>query len=168
MTCDLVALVRRQPDVHAVVDGLVAMGEPLDVRGGDPDPTLLYDPEGRLLASIEAPVLVSVAGEVRRLLGADIAAQVTPPVWWVDVRAVADLPDGMRVARRFTDALVHWQGGTVWPEPGPKAVAQIIDGRRKDTDAPAGPPAGPGPGTNPGAPASAASAPPGHPGRSPH
>jgi hypothetical protein len=39
-------------------------------------------------------VLVKVAGEVARLLGSDQAARVEPPLWWVDIRAAAGLPDG--------------------------------------------------------------------------
>ena len=114
MTCDIVALVRNQPDVRAVIEGMVAVGErvePRDVSGGV---TQLYDPAGRLLASIEIPVLVKVAGEVARLLGSDQAARVEPPLWWVDIRAAVGLPDAERIARKFAEDLVHWQGGTVW------------------------------------------------------
>ena len=114
MTCDIVALVRNQPDVRAVVDGMVAVGErvePRDVSGGV---TQLYDAAGRLLASIEVPVLVKVAGEVARLLGSDQAARVEAPLWWVDIRAAAGLPDAERIARKFAEDLVHWQGGAVW------------------------------------------------------
>ncbi|WP_242891236.1 hypothetical protein [Actinomadura litoris] len=116
MSSDLVALVRRRPDVHAVADGMIAMGEPLELRGGEPEATRLYDPEGRLLVSIEGAVQVEVQGEIGRLLGAEFAARVAVPVWWVDVRAVADLPEATRVARRFADSLVHWLGGTVYPD----------------------------------------------------
>lgn len=124
MSSDLVALVRRRPDVHAVADGMIAMGEPLELRGGEPDPTLLYDSEGRLLVSIEDAVRVSAQSEIRRLLGADFADRVTAPVWWVDVRAVGDMPDAMRVARRFADSLVHWAGGTVYPDGASEAPAR--------------------------------------------
>lgn len=124
MSSDLVALVRRRPDVHAVADGLIAMGEPLELRGGEPHPTLMYDAEGRLLVSIEDAVQVSAQSEIRRLLGADFADRVTAPVWWVDIRAVADLPDAVRVARRFADSLVHWAGGTVYPDGASEAPAR--------------------------------------------
>ncbi|WP_187438305.1 hypothetical protein [Actinomadura decatromicini] len=124
MSSDLVALVRRRPDVHAVADGMIAMGEPLELRGGEPDPTLLYDAEGRLLVSIEDAVQVSARSEIRRLLGADFADRVAVPVWWVDVRAVGDIPDAMRVARRFADSLVHWAGGTVYPDGASEAPAR--------------------------------------------
>ncbi|WP_225992400.1 hypothetical protein [Actinomadura montaniterrae] len=124
MSSDLVALVRRRPDVHAVADGMIAMGEPLELRGGEPEPTLLYDAEGRLLVAIEDPVQVSVQGEIGRLLGAEFAARVVAPVWWVDIRAVADVPDAPRVARTFADSLVHWLGGTVYPDGESDAPAQ--------------------------------------------
>ncbi|MGI5166793.1 hypothetical protein ACQEU3_20815 [Spirillospora sp. CA-253888] len=123
MSCDFVALVRRRPDVHAVADGLIALGEPLELRGGEPEPTRLYDAEGRMLVSIEDTVQVAVQGEIERLLGVEFAARVTVPVWWVDVRAVADLPDAVRVARRFVEALVHWTGGTFYPDGAPDAPA---------------------------------------------
>ncbi|MBE1533386.1 hypothetical protein [Actinomadura algeriensis] len=116
MSTDLVALVRRRPDVHAVADGLIALGEPLELRGADPGPILLHGPDGRLLVSIEDAVRVSVQGEIGRLLGAEFAERVKAPVWWVDVRAVADVPDAERVARRFADSLVHWLGGAVFPD----------------------------------------------------
>jgi hypothetical protein len=109
MSHDLVALVRRQPDVAAVLDGMVAKGEQLEVRsyaGG----LQVHDLAGRLLVSIETPMFVQVPGEVERLLG----VQVDLPTWWVNVRAAADLPDAERVARTFSDDLVRWQGGTVW------------------------------------------------------
>ncbi|GAA4099649.1 hypothetical protein [Actinomadura miaoliensis] len=118
MSCDLVAVVRRPPDVRAVVDGLIAMGLPLEVRGGEPAATRLYDLAGQLLVSIEAPVPVAVPGEIRRLLGAEFTERLasSDQVWWVDVRAAADVPEGPQVARRFADALVRWLGGAVHPD----------------------------------------------------
>ncbi|MFI0350655.1 hypothetical protein [Actinomadura sp. 9N407] len=116
MSSDLVALVRREPDVYAVADGLVAMGEPLELLGGEFQAVRVRDAGGRVLVSIEDPVLVEAPGEVARLLGRPAAERFGSPVWWVDVRAVADVPDAARVARRFAEALVHYAGGTVWPE----------------------------------------------------
>lgn len=124
MSSDLVALVRRTPDVHAVADGMIAMGEQLELRGGEPEPTLLYDSGGRLLVTVEDAVQVSAQSEIRRLLGAEFADRVGVPVWWVDVRAVADLPDAMRVARTFADSLVRWCGGTVYPDGATDAPAR--------------------------------------------
>ncbi|WP_207939465.1 hypothetical protein [Actinomadura darangshiensis] len=124
MSSDLVALVRRDPDVHAVADGMIAMGEPVELRGGEPEPTLLYDAEGRLLVSIEDAVHVTAQSEIRRLLGAEFADRVGVPVWWVDIRAVADLPEALRVARVFADSLVRWLGGTVYPDGASEAPAR--------------------------------------------
>ncbi|MEV4257444.1 hypothetical protein AB0J52_30170 [Spirillospora sp. NPDC049652] len=125
MSVDFVALARRRPDVFAIADGLAAMGEPIHIRGGENEPpTRLFDAAGRLLVSIEEPVEVTVASEIARLLGDAFAARVGAPVWWVDVRAVADVPEAARVARRFSDALVHWVGGTVYPEGESDAPAQ--------------------------------------------
>ena len=131
MTCDIVALVRNQPDVRTVIEGMVAFGEQLEQRDVAGGVTQLYDPAGRLLVSIEVPVLVNVAGKVGRLLGSDQAARVEPPLWWVDIRAAAGLPDAERIARKFADDLVHWQGGAVWtgdgegaPRPRPPAPGE--------------------------------------------
>ncbi|GAA2426872.1 hypothetical protein GCM10010191_44360 [Actinomadura vinacea] len=122
---DLAALVRREPDVYAVADGLVAMGEPVELASGDFKAVRVHDAEGRVLVSIEDPVLVEAPGEVARLLGAEAAQRFTAPAWWVDVRAAADVPDAARVARRFAEALVRWAGGTIWPdlpeEPPPRS-----------------------------------------------
>ncbi|MFI6514785.1 hypothetical protein ACIBF1_04400 [Spirillospora sp. NPDC050679] len=133
MSCDFVALVRRRPDVHAVADGMIAMGEPLELRGGEPEATRLYDAEGRLLVSIEDAVQVSVPGEVERLLGAGFASRVAAPVWWVDVRAVGDVPDAERVARAFVEALVHWTGGTYYPDGAPDAPVRSWKAVESDT-----------------------------------
>ncbi|MEV4671078.1 MULTISPECIES: hypothetical protein [Actinomadura] len=136
MSTDLVALVRRDPDVHAVADGMIAMGERLELRGGEPEPTLLYDAEGRLLVSIEDAVHVSAQSEIRRLLGPEFADRVGVPVWWVDVRAVADVPDAMRVARAFADSLVRWLGGIVYPDGATDPPAQSWRAAEHGEDAP--------------------------------
>ncbi|GAA3969141.1 hypothetical protein GCM10023085_59330 [Actinomadura viridis] len=135
MSSDLVVLARREPDVYAVADGLVALGEPLEVVGGGLQAVRVRDAGGRVLVSVEEPVLVETPGEVARLLGPAAAQRVAAPVWWVDVRAVADVPDAVRLARRFADALVHWTGGTVWPDLAPDAPALSW----KVTNAPAAP-----------------------------
>ncbi|URN07035.1 hypothetical protein LUW74_29385 [Actinomadura madurae] len=156
MSTDLVALVRRRPDVHAIADGMIAMGEPLELRGGEPDSTRLHDGEGRLLVSIEDAVQVSVQGEIGRLLGAEFAARVMTPVWWVDVRAVADVPEAQRVARKFADSLVHWLGGMVYPEGAADAPARSWKasgqgGTGTEGGTAGGAPGGfPGPGGDPG------------------
>lgn len=116
MTSDVVALVRNEPDIHTVVEGMIAFGESLELRQAG-EALHLYDREGRLAVSIEAPEHVRVAGEVERLLGPEMAGRVRVPIWWIEVRAAAGVPDASRLARRFADDIVHWQGGTVWPIP---------------------------------------------------
>ncbi len=115
MSSDVVALVRNEPDIPTVVEGMIAFGEALELRQGGGKTLHLYDREGRLAVSIEAPELVRVPGEAERLLGPEMAGRVRVPVWWVEVRAAPGVPDSTRVARKFADDMVHWQGGVVWP-----------------------------------------------------
>jgi hypothetical protein len=119
VTSDIVALVRNQPDIPTVVEGMIAFGEALEMREAGAGALHLYDSEGRLAVAIEAPELVRVPGEIERLLGPRPAAKVRLPAWWVEVRAAPGVPDAQRIARRFADDVVRWQGGTVWP-PAPE------------------------------------------------
>jgi hypothetical protein len=114
LTSDIIALVRNQPDIPTVVEGMVAFGEELESRDAGDGVLHLHDGQGRLVVSIEAPELVRVPGECERLLGPEMAGRVRLPIWWVQVRAAAGLPDARRIARKFADDIVHWQGGTVW------------------------------------------------------
>jgi hypothetical protein len=115
LTSDVIALVRNEPDIPTVVEGMIAFGEELRMREAGAGARHLYDSEGRLLVSIEAPELVRVPGEIERLLGPGTAEKVRLPAWWVEVRAAAGLPEARRIARRFAEDIVHWQGGAVWP-----------------------------------------------------
>lgn len=117
MTSDIVALVRHRPEISTVVEGMIAFGESLKSYDAGDGAFHLYDAGGRLAVSIETPQLVQVRGEVDRLLGPEMADRVRVPIWWVDVRAAAGVPDAARIARKFADDMVHWQGGAVWPEP---------------------------------------------------
>jgi hypothetical protein len=119
MTTDIVALLRNEPDIPTVVEGMIAFGESVESHPAGDGVTHLYNPEGQLLVSIEAPTLVQVPGEAERLLGPEMRDQVRPPTWWVEVRAAAGIPDAPRVARKFADDIVHWQGGVVWDGPPP-------------------------------------------------
>jgi hypothetical protein len=117
LTSDIIALVRNEPDVPTVVEGMIAFGETLRMREAGPGAHHLYDQDGRLAVSIEAPELVRVPGEVERLLGPEMSGTVRLPVWWVEIRAAAGVPDARRIARKFAEDIVHWQGGTLWPPP---------------------------------------------------
>lgn len=110
MSHDLVALLHERPDTAAVLDGMTAAGERLEVRP-HAGAVHVYDPDGRLLVSIETPIYVQVPGEAERLLG----VPVDVPTWWLGIRAAAEPPEAERVARAFCADLVRRQGGMVWP-----------------------------------------------------
>ncbi|GAB2834507.1 hypothetical protein GCM10027176_43590 [Actinoallomurus bryophytorum] len=115
MTHDVVALVRNAPDVRTMVDSMAETDEHLRVRGtGEGAIIQLCNEEGQALVSIEAPQFVRVDGEVERLLGAEVAAKVPTPVWWVEARAALADERSAALARRFADELVRRLGGTVW------------------------------------------------------
>lgn len=121
MSNDMVALVRDRPDVGGALQGLGGrLRLPLAVSTGtgpQQGPARVYDAAGRLIVFVAPPVLVAVPGEVERLLGAGVP--VAAPVWWVDIRAAADVAEAAEVARHCADELVARHGGTVWAEPGP-------------------------------------------------
>ena len=58
MSRDFVALVRNQPDVNTVIEGMLAYGAELEMRETPSGTVQLYDPAGVLLVSVEAPALV--------------------------------------------------------------------------------------------------------------
>jgi hypothetical protein len=116
----VVALLPRAPEVPDVMAAMAAAGEQLRVRSFGPGSVIqLCDEEGAALVSIEVPVLVQVPGEVERLLGPDAAAAVTPPLWWVEVRAPSVRPGAELLARRFAETLAERCGGVVWPPEAP-------------------------------------------------
>ncbi|MBX9388715.1 hypothetical protein ACFONH_17085 [Streptomonospora nanhaiensis] len=121
MTYDVVALVREAPDVRALVDAMVDAHPDLKVVGaGDGAVIQLCDGSGRALLSIEAAQEVRVPGEVERLLGPDIAAQLPDPCWWIEARAAGADPGPAGLAHRFAGGLVQRLGGLVWsPRPAP-------------------------------------------------
>ncbi|QBI52225.1 hypothetical protein [Streptomonospora litoralis] len=122
MTYDVVALVRRAPDVRALVDAMVDAGPELTVVGaGEGAVIRLCDESGRGLLAIESAQQVEVPGEVERLLGGHTAAGMPDPCWWVEARAAGSGPDPAGLAHRFADSLTRRCGGTVWP---PRAAAE--------------------------------------------
>jgi hypothetical protein len=130
MTCDIVALLSERPDARVVHEAIVAaMEQPADVReamGG----LRVHDQDGRLVVSIEQPLLVPVAGEAVRLLGPEMA-QVPTPFWWVDLRSAADVPGALALTRRVAEGLARRVGGLVWPVTAPGgAFAGPADGGR--------------------------------------
>ncbi|MBB6173836.1 hypothetical protein HNR23_003896 [Nocardiopsis mwathae] len=135
MTYDVVALVRKDPDMRALIDAMVEAGPELRVRGaGGGAVVQLRDDDGTPLVSIEAAQRVDVPGEVERLLGAETAACMPDPCWWVEVRAsrgtdgTAAGVDTAGLAHRFADGLVGSLGGTVWSA-HPRPTARRRDAR---------------------------------------
>lgn len=113
----MVVLVRQAPDEEAVAGALVAAGEELLVTGfGDGGVLRLSEPDGgRVLVSVDAPMLVETPGELERLLGPEVA-HLEPPVWWIEVRA-SEEPDGAEVpALRFAAELSLRLDGEVWAD----------------------------------------------------
>ncbi|MGW7008642.1 DUF6177 family protein [Streptomyces sp. NPDC054933] len=73
----------------------------------------LCDDDGRPLLSVEAPVLLEVPGETRRLLGPE--ADPGTPAWWTEARASTAVPEGERLAAAFAGHLARHLDGTTWP-----------------------------------------------------
>ena len=119
MTRDVVALLPAPPDVADVAAALRAAGERFGIRTAASGAVVqLCDHDGRPLVSIEVPVLVRIPGEVERLLGAEVASRLPPPLWWVETRAPSAREGAERLGRRFAETLAARCGGAVWP-PGP-------------------------------------------------
>jgi len=113
VTLDSVAVCATRPDVAAILDALLAAGPQLGLqpvpRSGE---VQLLDEAGRVLVSIDGPILVQVAGEAQRLLGVQSAPN---PSWWVTCRADGMLPGADGAAERLCAELVRAAGGLTWP-----------------------------------------------------
>lgn len=112
---DVIALTPRMPDSWAVVAGLYAGGPDVEAAGvNDGAVVQLRTADGRPLVSVEAPMLVHVAGEAERLLGDGVGA---PPVpyWWTEVRASTAVPEAAPLAGSVAGRLSMLLGGAVWP-----------------------------------------------------
>jgi hypothetical protein len=132
---DVVALVDGRPSYQDVLAGMVAAGPDWLVREVSDGAVLqLCDPDGQPLASLEAPILIQVPGEVERLLGAEVSG-VQTPVWWMEVRATPQ-EGAPELADRYAATLVERLGGQVWkpapppfnPQPGPGATSGASNG----------------------------------------
>ncbi len=120
MSRDVIALVTTAPTGPAIAAGMMAAGEELlVVSHADGAVVQLCDTvdgdQVRPLLTIEEPILVAVPGEVARLLGAELADRVHPPLWWVEIRAAGTPEGAVDLAYRFADELVRQLGGAVWP-----------------------------------------------------
>ncbi len=114
MTQDVIALTPEMPDARTIVAGLYAGGPELRaerVSGGAA--VRLCTADGHPLVTLDVPILVQVPGEVSRLLGPEMRAEV--PVWWTEVRAVGAVTEAGRLAGSVAGRLVSMSGGTTWP-----------------------------------------------------
>ncbi|NUK46043.1 hypothetical protein HRW13_35430, partial [Streptomyces lunaelactis] len=106
MTKDVIALTPQMPDIRTILAGLYAGGPDVAINTtADGAVIQLCRPGGRPLVSIEAPILLQVRGEIRRLLGADTGAWDSP-LWWTEARAVTTAPEAEPLARSFAGRLV--------------------------------------------------------------
>ncbi|MFB6784185.1 DUF6177 family protein [Streptomyces sp. NPDC056352] len=123
MTKDVIALTPRMPDPLSVIAGLLSGGpDKLVETVGEDAVVQLCDPEGRPLVSVEAPLLVQVAGEAERLLGAT-APEV--PFWWTEARATTGVEEAERIAGTFAARLVALAGGSAWPPEAARSIAVV-------------------------------------------
>ena len=123
MTKDVIALTRRMPDPLTVLAGLLSGGpDKLVETVGEDAVVRLCDEEGRPLVSVEAPLLVQVAGEAERLLGATAPAV---PFWWTEARATTGVEEAERLAGTFAARLITLAGGSAWPPEAARSVAVV-------------------------------------------
>ncbi|MET7497819.1 DUF6177 family protein [Streptomyces sp900116325] len=123
MTKDVIALTRRMPDPLTVLAGLFSGGpDKLVETLGEDAVVRLCDEEGRPLVSVEAPLLVQVAGEAERLLGATAPAV---PFWWTEARATTGVEEAERLAGTFAARLIALAGGSAWPPEAARSVAVV-------------------------------------------
>lgn len=123
MTKDVITLSPRMPDPLSVLAGLLSGGpDKLVGTAGDDAVVQLCDEEGRPLVSVEAPVLVQVAGEAERLLG---AAAPPVPFWWTEARATTGVEEAERLAGTFAARLASLTGGSAWPPEAAGSLAVV-------------------------------------------
>ncbi|MFD4947622.1 DUF6177 family protein [Streptomyces sp. NPDC058239] len=123
MTKDVIALTRRMPDPLTVLAGLLSGGpDKLVGTTGEGAVVQLCDEQGRPLVSVEAPLLVQVAGEAERLLGA-----TAPPVpfWWTEARATTGVEEAELLAGTFAARLATLAGGSAWPPEAARSLAVV-------------------------------------------
>ncbi|MFD3719323.1 DUF6177 family protein [Streptomyces sp. NPDC058674] len=123
MTKDVVALTPRMPDPWSILAGLLSGGpDKLVNTAGEGAVVQLCDASGRPLVSVEAPLLVQVAGEAERLFG---AAAPPVPFWWTEARATTGVAEAERLAGTFAARVAALAGGTVWPPEAALSLAVV-------------------------------------------
>lgn len=123
MTKDVIALTKKMPDPLSVIAGLLSGGpDKLVGAEGDGAVVQLCDEQGRPLVSVEAPLLVQVRGEARRLLG---ASEPEVPYWWTEARATTGVKEAEQLAGTFAARLAKLVGGTAWPPQAASSLAVV-------------------------------------------
>ena len=123
MTKDVIALTQKMPDPLSVIAGLLSGGpDRLVGTEGEGAVVQLCDEQGRPLVSVEAPLLVQVAGEAERLLG---ASPPEVPYWWTEARATTGVEEAEQLAGTFAARLATLVGGTAWPPEAAWSLAVV-------------------------------------------
>ncbi|MUN40791.1 hypothetical protein [Actinomadura litoris] len=106
MSRELVVLSQEEPDL----DALPALVASSGIQGLDVGGPYIFDSHDRLLLRVQDATLITVPGEVERLL----SAPAREPVWWVELHAAASPPEAFHLARHCARELATRHNGTVW------------------------------------------------------
>lgn len=108
----------REPSTQVLVRALMATDPQLRVGSiGGVAALQLFDEARTLVATVEAPSHVRVAGEAERLLGFENAPE--PPYWWIELRCPTLRPGASEVALRLAGSLAEQLDGVIWCSPVP-------------------------------------------------
>ncbi|MGY4954859.1 DUF6177 family protein [Streptomyces nigrescens] len=140
MTKDVIALTHRMPNPATMLAGLLS-GGPANLvdTTGEGAVIRLCDEEGRPLVCVEAPLLVQVAGEAERLLG---ATPPSVPYWWTEARATTGIEHAERLAGTFAARLATLADGSAWPPEAARSLAVVKTDGVSVAPTPADPAAG--------------------------
>ncbi len=131
MTKDVIALTTEMPNPLSVLAGLLAGGPDQLVQAADDGAVVqLCDEQGRPLVSVEAPLLVQVAGEAARLLGVDEPAV---PYWWTEARATTGVAAAEELAAGYVSRIASLVGGAVWPPEAARSL-DVVDSGSVNTE----------------------------------
>lgn len=105
MSTTITTLTTDLADVTVLVRCLAHLGSDVSVDDRTPGYLAVRSLDERLLFHIEAPSLIHVPGEARRLLDRDEPAL---PYWWLDIHIPASAPaDARQLAVTLSQALTQ-------------------------------------------------------------
>ncbi|WP_242900648.1 hypothetical protein [Actinomadura terrae] len=108
MSRELVVLSPEEPDL----DALPALVASSGIQGLEVGGPYVFDSRDRLLLRLRDAMLITVPGEVERLL----STPVQGPVWWLDLHAAASPPEALHLAQHCARELAARHNGTVWSQ----------------------------------------------------